>query len=86
MSELIYIPDHADRSIRFMASQYREAERLPAFVRVLAGGTQEAEDAAFGTLTGDNPTDAPATALGDDGSASKIGREAEHRSDFVPDG
>ena len=50
MPDLAYIPDHADRAVDALLSQYQRAPRIVALVRALADGAQAVEDAGFDLL------------------------------------
>ena len=50
---LIYIPDHKDRALRMMPSQFRnDKPTMEAFVKALAEGVQTLEDIYFDIITG----------------------------------
>lgn len=63
MSELVYIGNHADLAEADLLSAYREATRLRALVRALAGPGQDVEDAAFDLHLSNGPDDATGALL-----------------------
>lgn len=50
MPEIAYIPDHRERAVNALLSQYQHAPRIVALVRALAGAVQAIEDSAFDLL------------------------------------
>lgn len=50
MPDIAYIPDHPDRAVARLLSQYRRQPRIQALVRALTGGAQAVEDVAFDLL------------------------------------
>lgn len=50
MTDLVYIPDHSDRAVDDLLSQYKRKPRIQALVRALAGSVQTVEDSGFDLL------------------------------------
>jgi hypothetical protein len=81
-TQLAYIPDHGDRAVGKVLSQFKRKPRIAALIRALASGTQELEDELFSLIVSRTLTAATGAELDQWGSVVGEPRGSLGDSDY----